>query len=329
MILNLLVLFIVANLAIGVVLHFSESNNRPFAEPALRGQSVNLSPQGFRIAPEQGPWPIDQQNYNVFFFGGAATEGDGVSDEQTIPVYFQSFMQNAAGQHVCTYNFGRPGCTSTQERILFEQLLEEGARPNLVVFIDGANDFISCGDPAIPVQNTYEMETPTAAATPLLRAAETLPVSQAAQMFKRQLTKASPVDFRIVDPIAISQYVFNKTAVESIARAYDISTVFVFQPTPAYRYDLSTHEPKLSDWDEPGDQFVVHGYPLMAQYVKDNRMGDDFLWLANVQRSIHKPLYLDKWHYNSEFSQQIAAQIYNFMQKTPASFEQARVGDAK
>jgi hypothetical protein len=300
--LNLFVLFVAGNIAIGVAMAIHGSSS------SSQSQSVNISQQGFRISPDQGPWPIGPQNYNVFFFGGSATEGFGVRDDQTVPACFQSLMQNEAGQRVCVYNFGRDGYTSTQELILFERLLADGARPNLAVFVDGLNDFLFPPNSA----NADEVSKTQGIGTNLLKAWQAMPIGRA---IARQST-APPPDFRTIDPIVIEHYVFNKNAIEAIAKSYDISTVFVFQPKPA-------------DLNEPGDQCAVHGYPLMAQYVKDNGMGDDFLWLADVQQATAKPLYIDKWHYNPEFSQQIAMQIRNFLQKRPDSSQMTQVGDAK
>jgi hypothetical protein len=191
----------------------------------------------------------------------------------------------------------------------FEQLLADGARPNLTVFVDGLNDFLSPPDPSNPDKGA----TKQGVGTNLLNALKATPIARAIASLS---TTAPPPDFRKIDPIIIEHYVFNKNVIEAIAKSYDLSTVFVFQPKPA-------------DLNKPEEQCAVHGYPLMAQYVKDNGMGNDFLWLADAQQAANKPLYVDRWHYNPEFSQQIAAHIYNFLEKRPDPSQAMQVGDAK
>jgi hypothetical protein len=308
-------LFIALNLLIALILPSGSASS----QEALENSEPGFSPTSFRSSSDQSPWPMEPLNYNILFFGGSTTEGRGVTDDQTIPVYFQSFMQNQSGQRVCCYNFGHPGYTSTQERNLFEQLLQSGARPNMVVFIDGVNDFASAADPE---------SFPAATDGAFMRAMKSLPVARAVEAAGHRFTKSGPTtaDFRIVNPAAISRYLFNKSAIESIAKTYDISTVFVFQPVPVYPDDPRV---SLADWDQPGDQLIVHGYRLMAQHVKDNNMGDDFLWLADVHHATNESLYVDKWHYNAEFGRQIASRIYNFMQKNPEPAQQAQIDVAK
>jgi len=60
-----------------------------FTELPRNGNFVNVSEAGFRLVEDQGPWPLDQQNVNVFVFGGSTTFGYGVTDTETIPSALQ------------------------------------------------------------------------------------------------------------------------------------------------------------------------------------------------------------------------------------------------
>jgi lysophospholipase L1-like esterase len=284
-----------------------------FTEPPYHGRYINVADQGYRLAPQQGPWPMDPKNYNVLTFGGSTMFGYGVADDQTIPAYIQGLLQSSTSRRVCVYNFGRRGYFSTQERILCEQLLRDGARPNLVIFLDGLNDFVFGVDPNSLPQNRDDSLTPPSSGNQLVAFLESLPVGEVAQTLSRKYIpspkSAPPLDWQTADPIAIDRYVWNKSAIGSICKSMGIATVFVFQPTPIYEYDLTGHILKITDWTLPGDQYTIRGYPLMAQYVKDHDMGDDFLWLADMQQGIHKLLYVDKWHYSPDFSRQIAGEI--------------------
>src|SRR6185295_3975529 len=69
----------------------------------------------------------------------------------TVASYLQGIMNGSGdfARKVHVYNFGRSGYFSTQETILFNRLLAERVRCDMVVFLDGLNDFhFSDGKPS-------------------------------------------------------------------------------------------------------------------------------------------------------------------------------------
>ena len=112
-----------------------------FVETRHRGEYVNVAEGGYRKVENQGPWPPAKQNVNVFIFGGSTTFGYGVADSETIPSALQRKLRASFGARVCVYNFGCAFYYSTQERILFSNLLASGVVPDVAVFIDGLNEF--------------------------------------------------------------------------------------------------------------------------------------------------------------------------------------------
>jgi len=105
-----------------------------------RDRFITVGEHGFREGPDQAPWPPRADAVNVFVFGGSTTLGAGLPDHQTVPAWMSSFLRDCA-KPVAIYNFGRGFFLSTQERVLFEQLLMAGHVPANAVFIDGLNDF--------------------------------------------------------------------------------------------------------------------------------------------------------------------------------------------
>lgn len=109
-----------------------------FKERATMGRFVNVSPHGFRLSKNQGPWPPSPEAVNVFLFGGSTVFNYGLPDEQTIAFFLQGFLNEAgSGPPVRVYNFGRGHYYSSQECVLFEQLLSAGFVPAIAVFLDG------------------------------------------------------------------------------------------------------------------------------------------------------------------------------------------------
>lgn len=133
----------------------TETWTRPFAfEPYTQfkdapfaGRFVNVDPNGFRHGQTAPPWPPAPQNFNVFVFGGSTVFGYGVADNQTVVARLQEqFPATIGGRKVCCYNFGRGFYYSSQERVLFEQLLAAGSKPDQAIFIDGLNEFFFTSD---------------------------------------------------------------------------------------------------------------------------------------------------------------------------------------
>lgn len=122
---------------------FTEFRHRP-----VQGRFYNISEDGYRLIKNQGPWPIEPKNYNIFLFGGSTAINLG-RDETAIPSYLQEVIRERGYDNACVYNFGRGAYFSTQERLLIDKLLAEDIRPDLVIFFDGLNDCIFCdGVPA-------------------------------------------------------------------------------------------------------------------------------------------------------------------------------------
>jgi len=71
---------------------------------------------------------------SVYFFGGSTMWGTGSDDANTIP----SLVTQLGGFR--SENYGESAYTAHQSLALLIQLLQEGHRPNVVVFYDGAND---------------------------------------------------------------------------------------------------------------------------------------------------------------------------------------------
>ncbi len=116
-----------------------------FKEAPFHGRYVNVDPSGFRASTPQGPWPPDPANFNIFLFGGSTTFGYGLSDDETLSSAIQHLLSRTSARPVFAYNFGRGSYFSTQELMLYYRLLASGSVPQVVVFVDGLNDFEQLG----------------------------------------------------------------------------------------------------------------------------------------------------------------------------------------
>ena len=307
----------------------SETRNRTFSytpflsfgSEGLGGAYVNVSAEGFRFSSEQCDWPPQTDHFNVFVFGGSTTFGYGVQDSQTIPSHIQTLLNQKQKEiKVCVYNFGQGYFFSTQERFLFETLLLEGTKPDMVIFIDGLNDFFNLK--GVPEFSDFFVSVMDNISSPSFFLVKAIKVSPLGQLLKRlrdtwfrsggTSTEGSAIDRFTLDKV-IERYVGNKAAIEAVSERAGVTPYFVWQPIPLYKYDLRYHLRAKGGFNAHNNS--ARGYPMMAEYVKNHDMGSHFVWCADMQEDVKEPLYVGKVHYTGLMNKKIAGLIVDAVEK--------------
>lgn len=295
-------------------------------ESAQTGKFVNVDKNGYRRTKGQGPWPPDPRNLNLFLFGGSTAHGMGVTDDETIASALQGFLEGRLSKPVKVYNFGRRGYYSASERMLLEDLLLADIVPDVVLFLDGINEFVTelwdqgASDPA---QAPGADREPASLTTLLLK----LPATRAARSVRNRVrsTAQAPSDMQDkraqdlnrlaqtgdeIDRQRVERYVRNKRLTEALCRGCNITPLFVWQPCPFYKYDHQYHLFFAEPYNQTRHKYAV-AYSVLAKRTQENpsEYATTFLWLADVQEGIREPLYVDLWHYSAKFSEQIAVAI--------------------
>lgn len=290
---------------------FIEAAEKPFT-----GKYVNVDPNGFRRVAGQGPWPPSPDHINVFLFGSSIAFGYGVPDDETIASRLQETLNRAPGAgRFRVYNFGRGFYDSTGERILFSQLLQQGRVPDIAVFLDGLTDGKWEGETGTQMTARLQriMNDPLrGAGAELWEYVKSLPISE---LFRRVRMRVMPAprpeegavsaQRSKVEPSAIlSRWDANRRMIESAAREFGVTTLFVWQPVPDYRYDLRHHP-----FYHPGRERVGHVYKAMEPKRAALEAGGNFLWLADLGEGRREALFCDAFHYTAAFSKDIAEPI--------------------
>lgn len=303
-----------------------------FRPRVLRGRYYGATAAGYRLTKVEGPWPPVPEHYNVFFFGGSTSFGVGPY-WATVASYLQEAMDKSGrfDRPVRVYNFGRSGYQSTQEQVLFHRLISAGHRPDMVVFLDGLNDFCWVdGNPsgwqgiAQFFNDTNEAYQRSMASHGIVTQwerlrgfVETLPLMRLIDAALNRVTsKAVPQYVPSTDappdkpesPAAlravIDRYLGNMHQVKAVAESLNIVPVFVWQPIPTYKYDLKYH---VFNPDRLGCHVNSWaGYPMMADVAVAKPLGDAFVWAADLQEDLKEPLYVDAFHYTAPMSRRIA-----------------------
>lgn len=307
-----------------------------YKHPARSGRFINYSGDGFRFGADQAPWPPTPDHFVVFFFGGSTTLGVG-PDWTTVPSLCQQRLRErlphgVEGRPIAVYNFGRGAYFSTLEVALFQKLLRDGQRCDLAIFLDGINDsFFEAGVP--PTAGVYgkalqDMNAEISALTKAARRMEVpwvhlrrflagLPVAKLIDVAVRwsdRKSGAAGAATQALPPDSVERIIarlrFNyQTAADTAAR-HGVRTHFVWQPSPAYRYDLSNHvvmqlqEKSLHGHERAGDV-----YPRLAGDRWKEIAPPPRLWLGDMQDGMNEALYVDSVHYTAGFSRRVAERI--------------------
>jgi hypothetical protein len=309
-------------------LAYSDFNH--FRARPIEGRYVNVTQAGYRKSAKQGPWPPAPENLTVFAFGGSTCFGHGVPDDETVPSHLQHALAAHSQKRVCVYNFGVAFYYSTQDRFCLEKLLIEGHVPDIAIFIDGINEGTHLHN-----RPTYSHEM--AAAFEQLLAnraviddesywqaiADTmlfqLPIGRLAEYMNRRLKAVDdqkPVVQEWRGPESSRRvcetYFANKYLIEELCGRYGVTPVFIWQPSPAYNYDLRHHPFAPSSSESPQRKYhfaIMRDYYPAMRELHDQRAEQNFLWCADIQLNRAEALYCDRYHYTAAFSKDLADYI--------------------
>ena len=300
-----------------------ESWSRPFVfEPFTQfkdapftGRFVNVDTNGFRHGKNQSPWPPLADNFNVFIFGGSTVFGYGVSDDQTVASFLQVKLSSVVGRRrVAVFNFGRGFYYSSQERMLFEQLLATGIKPDHAIFIDGLNEFFYANDRPRYSQELADFMSGDLKANPM-GVFSNLPVLRKLNKLVRHFSSTKSPQPLMADsmvtesePLAdgtarrvCERYQRNQQLIESMAQRFGVPVCFVWQPVPTYKYDLAYHLFVKKGFREHHGS--VQGYAEMAAMLANYPPAKNFIWCADMQETLKEPLYVDVVHYSGRMNE--------------------------
>lgn len=293
-----------------------------FKESPYKTKFVNVDVNGFRHTGNQGPWPPLKNDLVIFFFGGSTSFGYGVQDSETVASHLQEILNQRMGIPVKVYNFGRGAYFSTQERILFEKLLLDGYIPNVVIFLDGLNEFMLVdGNPGYTGQLRKFMRESDVSL--FRKCLNEMPVVKFIKSFSESssfstsapdsssVKKSSESEPDILRHV-IQRYQMNRKIVEAICDDFGIRSVFVWQPVPLYGYNETHHI--FKDFDYRGfSPHVKYGYEFVSRVSDFRESGKNFIWLADIQKESSEPLYVSAFHYSPQMSQTVATAIADEM----------------
>ncbi len=205
---------------------------------------ISIDAAGNRAVPASQDVPGAAQ---LWMLGGSVTWGFGAPDSESLPNALAQLLNQPGDAPVAVRNLGEIGFVSTQELVLLLRELQGGRTPDLVVFVDGANDAPAAAlwpDPPGTHMNFYSIrdrferarqESPwrrlfreSGLRRIAIRLAENLPGSRAAP--SPWDAPDSEAEIRRRGRQAANIWLRNQSLVSALARRFDFQALFVLQP---------------------------------------------------------------------------------------------------
>ena len=260
-----------------------------FLPRQMAGTYVHIDDPGIRRNATKAPWPPDRNAVNVFVFGGSTTLGYHLRDDQTVPAQLQTTLRRELSfTNLWCYNLGSGYHFSSQERARFAALLAEAIVPEVVVFIDGLNEFYH--PEGIP-QFTFDFRRFSA------------PDERVPNRLLFQNHKAfTDAQREPLIKLAIARYHQNVHISRTLADGAGVKSLFVGQPVPFYSYPLTNatvypfHRPAKA----AEDRLCQLAYPRLRDHSDSGALGTNFIWAGELFAKATRPMYADKVHYSPE-----------------------------
>jgi len=271
-----------------------------FSNIDYKGEYVNVTGGMRRTIPGSYYNPGSKDTVTIYFFGGSTTFGFNVADEETLPSQFVRLYkeQFPGGKSVQVHNYGTPTYYTYQELIQYANLIFQGHRPDIVIFLDGVNDFWFAR--ASYYNQSYF--------SPVFR-----------QIFKQDvggggkflLKDSSKYMYR--DPDGISTTTFNDQLIANyfnslqnvsmLAAMTGGKSYFFCQPVPFYKYPRQSMD-SISFHDQHTRFDYI--YPLIEKR-KDTLI--NFTFLGNMLQDEKGYPFVDGLHYSPAFTKKVSQAI--------------------
>ena len=266
------------------------------------GKFVNIEQAFRRTIPSTYYNPQSKDTIDIYFFGGSTIFGFNLSDEETIPSQFVKLYQqkNPNGKSIRVRNFGTPTYYSFQELMLFTNLVFKGERPDMVVFLDGVNDFWFA-KASYYNQSYFSYILRQVFSQDLLTTGKFTFKDTADRMFR------DPEDIPLsqFNDTLIAHYASNIRNARMMADLIGAKSYFFCQPVPFYNYPNQQKDPICFKDQHTRYDYI---YPIIEKNA-DSIPGLTFL--GNMLEHESGYPFVDGLHYSPAFSKKVVEAILN------------------
>jgi hypothetical protein len=306
-----------------------------FRQRPFHGQTICIDSEGLR-ATWKPPATVNagegQPPLKLLMLGGSSLWGFGSRDDHTIPSLVAREL-HARGMSIQIRNLAEIGYVNTQEVIALMRELQQGYRPDVVLFYDGVNDTTSAVLEREATVTTNEinrvrefnlLQSPPRLSEALVRK---LVASSALFRFassaQRRLAKEPTSDPRSPSEDdrarlakgVVRGYVANVKMVEALGKAYGFRPVFFWQPVIYFkspRVPFEDEEAAKLAWTETMFGEVKRFLSIETDLTSDAAFHD----LSDIFRDTESLVFLDYCHTTEEGNARIASSMVSRLAET-------------
>jgi hypothetical protein len=283
---------------------FVEDSWVEFRNMDFNGAYMHMSGPNRLTQPDTYYDPASKDTIDIYFFGGSTMFGFNVLDYETIPsqfvqLYKQKFPHRKS---IRVYNYGTPTYYSYQELILFSNLIYNGHKPDIVVFLDGINDFWFA-TAAYYRQSYFSYVFRQVFEKGLKTNGKFQLVDTADAMFMDP--KNIPLDE--YNNKLVANYFENIENVRLMCNISGAKPFFFSQPSPFYNYPNQQKDPVCFKDTNTRFNYI---YPLVKKQGAEHR---DFIFLGDMLHDEQGYPFIDGLHYSPGFIKRVASRMLDEM----------------
>ncbi|HUQ67316.1 MAG TPA: SGNH/GDSL hydrolase family protein [Flavitalea sp.] len=256
-----------------------------------------------KTQPEAFYNPSSRDTITIYFFGGSTMFGFNVLDHETIPSQFvQQYKQKFPnGKSIRVYNYGTPTYYSFQELILFSNLIFEGHKPDIIVFLDGINDFWFAT--AAYYRQSYFSYVFRQVFDKGLKSNGNFQLVDTAEAMFADPKNIPATQYN--DKLVLN-YFENLNNIRMMAKMVSAKPYFFCQPSPFYNYPNQQKDPIC--FKDTNTRFN-NIYPMVKKQTNNN----DFFFLGDLLHDEKGYPFIDGLHYSPAFIKKVAAMMLDKM----------------
>lgn len=275
---------------------------------------VNIDSSSLRVTPKV-PLPTAKK---VFVFGGSTVWGTGSPDSLTFP----ALLQKKLGSNYDVYNYGEAAYVHAQEQqLLLAELCAEQI-PDIVIFLDGANDtYAGVYSPGIP-RHPHQLGSPV---TNFVRSIPGMAnyagiAKWAASKQRGGMRETDTFDSKCRPQIesravkTVNSYLQMVKQTAAIGNDYGFDSYFFWQPTLlSSTRNLLPYEEQLCEKYSPTMAEVFRKTDSIAEQLLTESEIENVQYIGSAFDSVNEPIYIDWCHVgpqgNEVLSTEVAAKL--------------------
>jgi hypothetical protein len=264
-----------------------------FTWGTIKGKYVNHEGLIRKTIPDNSDASA-QKYFTIYFLGGSTMYGFNVTDEETIAAYFvNAYKQKYPnGKPIKVINYGIPYYYSYQELMLLTDRLYNNEHPDMVIEIDGLNDFLQ----------PYAAYLRHPFFTPRLQKLMNPSRNYYPEGFSYLDIPENDSPENVFNRI-LKNYFENINHAKLLAKQYDFQLYSVCQPVPFYNYTNRDNDPICDKRDKKQYQSA---FPQIEEAAKTD---STIIFLGDMLKNEKGLPFIDMYHYTPSFNKAIAERI--------------------